>query len=195
MSSHVLFSSADVEWFTPRPLFDKLDSLYHFELDPCASQERLLCPMNFTSQENGLERNWSPSRAFVNPPYGRKVGLWFKKIAEEVSKGSLVVALVASRTETEWWQDYVEPGRLKGTIQIRFIRGRLHFGYPAYVKSDGTSVSACLEGSSKEPAGFPSAVILFPPFVFDDNLNVLGHNALEDTLHLKGILSPVSLTL
>jgi hypothetical protein len=38
--------------------------------------------------------------------------------------------LPANRTEQAWWQDYIEPGRREGRIEVRFMRGRLHFDTP-----------------------------------------------------------------
>ncbi len=38
--------------------------------------------------------------------------------------------LPANRTEQGWWQDYIEPARLRGTIETRFLRGRLRFDTP-----------------------------------------------------------------
>lgn len=62
-----------------------------------------------------------------------------KKAYEESKKGSIVVCLIPSRTDTKYWHDYI----FKYAYDIRFIRGRLKFG------------------DVKTPAPFPSAIIVF----------------------------------
>ena len=118
-----------LDWRTPKELYDKLDAEFAFDFDPCP------CDPQF----DGLEAEWGRSN-FVNPPYGREVVKWCRKALDESQKGKLVVMLVASRTDTAWWHDYV-----MNADEIRFIRGRLKFdGYPA---------SGC--------APFPSAIVIF----------------------------------
>ena len=39
----ILFSSASDDWSTPQDLFDRLDSEFHFDLDPCATAENSKC--------------------------------------------------------------------------------------------------------------------------------------------------------
>ena len=77
-------------------------------------------------------------RVFCNPPYGRGVVRWFQKAWKEiVVPGTVVVMLVHARTDTVWWQGYVQ-----GRAEVRFIPGRLHFG-------------------GKDRAPFPSAVVIY----------------------------------
>ncbi len=45
-------------------------------------------------------------KVFINPPYGRSIGLWVRKAFEESARGALVVCLLPARTDTRWWQDY-----------------------------------------------------------------------------------------
>ena len=61
---------------------------------------------------------------WLNPPYGRQIGRWVAKAAEEARKpGTTVVLLVPARTDTRWFHDY-----LYGNADLRFVRGRLKFG-------------------------------------------------------------------
>jgi len=88
---------------------------------------------------DGLVMPWG-QRNFVNPPYGRgpnSTGPWVKRGLEVSREGKLVVMLIASRTDTTWWHDYVMQAD-----EIRFIKGRLHF-------------------DDRGPAPFPSAVVIF----------------------------------
>ena len=53
-----LFSSATDEWETPQDLFDKLNSVFHFTLDVCASDENHKCAKYFTREQDGLKQSW-----------------------------------------------------------------------------------------------------------------------------------------
>lgn len=122
-----LFSSVDLNWQTPDNVYEELNKEFCFDYDPCPNQP-------FT---DGLNESWGKCN-FVNPPYGREVGKWLKKGYEEWQKGKTVVFLIASRTDTKWWHEYV----MKAT-EIRFIKGRLKFK------------------GAKNSAPFPSAIIIF----------------------------------
>lgn len=135
-----LFSSNSDEWETPREFFAQITERFGtLELDVCASKENAKCARFFSPEEDGLSQEWSPARCWMNPPYGRTIGLWMKKAYEESQKGALVVCLVPARTDTAWWHDYAALGK------VMFIRGRLKFG------------------NAKNSAPFPSAVVVFEP--------------------------------
>lgn len=132
----ILFSSKSYEWETPLAFFNALDEQYHFTLDVCATPQNAKCTAYYTRDQNGLEQEWH-GHCWMNPPYGRGIGAWVKKAYEAACMGALVVCLLPSRTDTAWWHEYCMKG------EIRFIRGRLKFG------------------GSKNPAPFPSAVVVF----------------------------------
>lgn len=132
-----LFTSKTDEWETPISLFNSLDAIWHYGLDPCATRENAKCPKFYTKEDNGLNMDWSRwGPVFMNPPYGRDVGLWIKKAWETSRKGTTVVCLLPARTDTAWFHDYC----LKGKVE--FLRGRLRFG-------------------GKGPAPFPSMIVTF----------------------------------
>jgi site-specific DNA-methyltransferase (adenine-specific) len=118
-----LFSSATDEWATPPAFFAKLNRLYGFTLDPCATPENATCSLYFTKEQDGLKQDWGTHRAFCNPPYGRQIGAWARKCFEASQKGALVVLFVPARTDTRWFHDWV-----MGKAAIRFYRGRFKFG-------------------------------------------------------------------
>ena len=134
MSVH--FSSKTDLWSTPQDFFDKLDEEFGFTLDPCATPENAKCDKFYTREDDGLSKDWSGERVFMNPPYGREIGGWVKKASEA---DALVVCLVPARTDTRWWHDFV----IGGGAEVRFIKGRLKFG------------------GAKNSAPFPSAVVIF----------------------------------
>lgn len=106
MSVH--FSSETNDWATPQDLYDKLNSVFSFTLDPCATDANHKCDRYFTEADDGLTQSWDGERVFMNPPYGREIGHWVKKASE--IKGGLVVCLVPARTDTRWWHDNVTGG-------------------------------------------------------------------------------------
>lgn len=143
-----------------------------FELDVCASSKNAkcyyYCGPPWESYDDGLEtdwhkpksvmvkggnskqllvmdtsvHNWRPKACWMNPPYGREIGKWVKKAYEESQKGCLVVALLPSRTDTQWFHTYIykKPG-----VETRMLKGRLKFG------------------GATNSAPFPSMVVIFRP--------------------------------
>lgn len=130
-----MFSSDTCEWSTPQELFDALNRVFNFTLDPCASPENAKCRAFYTVEDNGLGRDWGGHRVFMNPPYGKAISQWVKKAHDEANH-ALTVALLPARTDTRWWHLYCEN---------RFyvlLKGRVNF-------------------SGKGSAPFPSAIVLF----------------------------------
>lgn len=139
MVDKALFSSASCEWGTPARLFEKLNSIFNFNLDPCATLENAKCKMYFTKNDDGLSKKWF-GRVFCNPPYGRDISKWVNKAHDEFYCGNCeaVVLLLPSRTDTRYFHDYI-----LGKSEIIFLRGRLKFG------------------NSKNSAPFPSLLAIY----------------------------------
>ncbi|NCB45258.1 MAG: adenine methyltransferase [Clostridia bacterium] len=131
-----MFTSRTDEWGTPQYLFDELNEEFGFKTDVCALPWNTKCAKYFTPEQNGLLQEWR-GVCWMNPPYGRQIGLWVEKAYESSKNGATVVCLLPSRTDTAWWHDYCMKG------EIRLLRGRLKFG------------------DSKNSAPFPSAVVIF----------------------------------
>ena len=70
MNKDVLFSTGKTEWATPQDFFDKLNEEFHFDLDPCATDENHKCDTYFTQEQDGLKQDWDGYTVFCNPPYG-----------------------------------------------------------------------------------------------------------------------------
>ena len=58
MNTELMFSNKSPEWETPQDLFDALDRLHCFDLDPAATAENAKCEKFFTAADNGLAQNW-----------------------------------------------------------------------------------------------------------------------------------------
>ena len=139
--SPALFSSATENWATPQDIFDRMNHVFNFTLDPCADAENAKCTNFFTKYDDGLSKDWGGHRVFCNPPYGREAtGKWIKKCYEESRKpGTIVVALIPARTDTKWFHEYI----FKTSAEVYFVKGRLKFG------------------GSDNSAPFPSMIVIF----------------------------------
>ena len=136
----VLLSSNRHDWETPPDFFAELDKEFHFTLDPCAEPETAKCAKFYTKEDDGLAQNWGGQTVFCNPPYGRQLGKWIKKCAEE-SRHAKVVMLIPARTDTKAFHEYIYH-----KAEIRFIKGRLHFR---------------IDGQDQGRAPFPCMVVVF----------------------------------
>ena len=130
-------------WETPDEFFQKLNQEFNFTLDVCANKDNHKCDNYFSEVQDGLKQEWK-GICWMNPPYGREISKWIKKAFAESQKGAIVVCLIPSRTETDWWWDYCMRG------EIRFIHGRLKF--------KGRNTKGELVNY---PATFGSAIVIF----------------------------------
>ncbi|KKM26167.1 hypothetical protein LCGC14_1587550 [marine sediment metagenome] len=142
------------DWATPKALFDQLwQEFGGFDLDPCGQPELHysawkiahhggICYDGSTAALDGLTQPW-PGKVYMNPPYGKQVGLWVAKAVSEVRTGNaeLVAALLKATTDVKWWHEYVE-----GIVTPRFIQGRLKFG------------------GQPGPAPFPSVIVVWTKY-------------------------------
>lgn len=58
MNRELMFSSNTDEWYTPMDFFKLLDDEFHFNLDPCATDENHKCEKYFTKETDGLLQKW-----------------------------------------------------------------------------------------------------------------------------------------
>lgn len=134
-----LFSSNSEEWETPQELYNKLDAIFKFHLDPCATEKNAKCFYYYTKERDGLSQNWGGMKVFCNPPYGRTIGKWIKKAFETFNTyHETIVLLLPARTDTKWFHDYIY-----NKSEIIFLKGRLHFN------------------NSKNAAPFPSMIVIY----------------------------------
>ena len=138
MIDNALFTSNSDEWATPQDVYDMLDKEFNFDLDPCATEENHKCEKYYTTETDGLLKEWGGYRVFCNPPYSN-IAAWVEKAFRETrNDNTLVVLLIPARTDTRYFHDFIYQ-----RTEIRFIKGRLKFG------------------DSKNSAPFPSMVVIF----------------------------------
>lgn len=132
MNTDLLFSSNSNGWQTPNDLYKQLNDEFHFTLDPCCQEYNHKCNKYYTPETDGLMQSWEGETVFVNPPYGKEIGLWVQKCYEESLKPyTTVVMLIPARTDTRWFHNYIYQ---KPNVEVRFIKGRLKFFDPCNVK-------------------------------------------------------------
>lgn len=138
----VIFSSKTDNWSTPQFLFDSLNSVFNFNLDPCADKFNHKCDFYFDKDLDGLSQSWAGFRVFCNPPYGRTISKWvYKSYISSFLDNTVIVLLLPVRTDTKWFHDFII-----NDSYIYFIKGRLKFG------------------DSKNNAPFPSMVVVYDRF-------------------------------
>src|SRR4029077_12673434 len=115
----VYHRSLTTEWETPQAFFDRLNAEFGFTLDVAAQHGNAKCLYYFTEAEDGLTQPWV-GVCWLNPPYGKAIGLWIAKAAQSAQEGATIVCLVPVRTDTRWWQRYCLP-----PTEVRFVPGRL----------------------------------------------------------------------
>lgn len=136
-----MFTSDTPEWYTPKRVVDAVvAALGAIDLDPCADAGKgIPASAHYTQADDGLSQQWR-GRIYMNPPYGREIGAWVDKLAEEFEYGNVAeaIALVPARTDTSWWAHLP-------AAMVCFVTGRLSFS------------------GHENPAPFPSAVCYLGP--------------------------------
>lgn len=111
-------------WETPQSLFDEACTLYNVapSLDVCATRQNKKCTSFFSKRDNALGKPWTKS-FYMNPPYGRKMDVWIEYAYEQHKKHNVTgMALVFSKTETQWWHNFVQD-----KAEVHFIKGRVRY--------------------------------------------------------------------
>lgn len=136
-----------VEWYTPPAIVAACGGPEGFDLDPCTpAHGRLPCQTarkRLTPVEDGLATPWDPADfVWLNPPYGRGIGDWMRKLADHPGGG---VALVPANTDPRWAHETVF-GHPRATA-VLFMQSRIRF-YDA-------------SGAEGKPASFGSMFVAY----------------------------------
>jgi hypothetical protein len=125
-------------WLTPPYI---IKALGRFDLDPCTPPVMpwSTASRRYTKADDGLASPWA-GRVWMNPPYGRDVILWMRKLAAH-GRGT---ALIFARTETAAFKETV----WSAASGVLFLYGRINFCTP-----DGVQ--------SKNSAGAPSCLVAY----------------------------------
>jgi hypothetical protein len=113
-----LETGSSVEWYSPPEIFEALGLT--FDLDPCAPPGGLpwVPAKRFYSRaDDGLAQPWD-GRVWLNPPYGKGINFWMRKLAAHGDG----IAFVHARTSTVWWRE-----ALASATAICFVAGGVRF--------------------------------------------------------------------
>lgn len=136
----VHFSSETPEHYTPAEIIEAaIACMGGIDLDPCSNSHEapnVPAARHYTAADDGLAQRWFGC-VYMNPPYGREIEEWVDKLVSEYEHGGVseAIALVPSRTDTQWWLKLRE-------YHVCLVEGRLKF----------------LGSGKGDPAPFPSAV-------------------------------------
>ena len=126
-------SSKSSEYGTPIELYQKLNKIFNFQLDPATTEDNPLgTGIYFTKEHDGLSYPWNRN-TFINPPFGKGVNEWIKKMNKESSdynREYVYVMLLPARTETSYFQDLIMNQKDSDFSRIYLLRGRLKFINP-----------------------------------------------------------------
>lgn len=142
-------SSVNDKWQTPLEVLKAVFNILGvIDLDPAspgADKTVVEAGHYFTEADNGLVQPWQARTVYLNPPYGRTIGQWTRKLSAEYETGNTMefVTLLPARVDTRWWDNFVTHDMI-----VCFIDHRLKFLNAEYAEED--------------PAMFPSALIYGP---------------------------------
>ena len=144
---HEKVVSKSVEWYTPAWIFEALGLC--FDLDVCSPGADVVpwIPAGrcFVPPVDGLSEDWGIGSVWMNPPYGRGIVRWVERFLMHGNG----VALLPSRTDTDWFQSLMP--RSSGLL---FLRGRVGFvAGGGVVKSGGNVVGSVLVACGWRCAG------------------------------------------
>jgi hypothetical protein len=102
----VLFSSKSVEYYTPADIVARVQAvLGEIDLDPCSDPgHHIPAKQHFTRKDNGLAKPWR-GRVYLNPPYGKQIADFIKKLISEYKSGQVTeaIALLPDHTMRRWF--------------------------------------------------------------------------------------------
>jgi hypothetical protein len=150
MSAGRQSNSPKKDWNTPPKYINAILEFWpSIDLDPCSNEYSLVpAKVEFKLPENGLNKDWSYERIYVNPPYGRnsedKTSLfdWFAKGIESNKKYNCeLIYLIPVATNTKHFKDLI----FKEFSCICFLNDtRLRFYNQGNEDSKGAPMACCL---------------------------------------------------
>lgn len=139
------------DWETPRWFFEKLNSVFGFTLDVCATAANRKAESFYDLQMDGLKQNWqTDGAAWCNPPFSRNSDFVSKAI-EESKTGQTIVLLMPARTDTKYYHQAMNSPNLTHRLDVA---GRLQFNEEnAEFNSNFATMLLIFNGSEKIAKG------------------------------------------
>lgn len=126
------------DWETPADLFTKLDAEFGFTLDAAANETNRKCErwlegpcdprivpagdVNWLICQCGICSDWMDHTVWLNPPYGREIGVWVMKCLASARAGATVMALLPANPDTVWFRTVWDSAH-----EVRFLSKRVQF--------------------------------------------------------------------
>ena len=139
--------SGNVEWYTPKPLVDRVRSFYNgnIDLDPAscryANENIVNANVYFTQEHNGLNHPWF-GNVWVNHPYGvTNNRLWSKKIVEmsRLEAVDHITGICFASTSEPWCFDLISNANA-----ICILSPRINFVSPEGIAAESTQKGSLL---------------------------------------------------
>jgi hypothetical protein len=149
----VHFSSQSIECYTPLEIVGRVLEVFgEIDLDPCSNsheEPNIPARSHYTQDDNGLSRQWH-GRVYMNPPYGRELSDWIGHLRDEYKAGRVTeaIALVPSRTDTEWFRKVREYPRCFIFGRLRFIGQENSAPFPSMLVYMGDNLESFVEAFS-----------------------------------------------
>lgn len=151
-------NKSSIVWLTPPSILDLFPLA---DTDPCAAPEPrpwATAKTMMVEADDGLSKEWSGT-IWLNPPYGKNMDKWMKKMALH-GQG---FAITYARTDTRWFHDWVAPY----ASAIFFFKGRLKFHRPCGSVGAASTAPHMLIAYSSQSADLLAAIdvpgILYRP--------------------------------
>ena len=116
-------------WRTPRWLFDKLDGVFDFDFDMCASDDNHLCSNYFTASDDATtaELPTNARSIFCNPPFsGKTKQKLLERAPEIVQSGRRIVFVLPADLSNIFFYDLI----YRHADRVLVINGRIGYGDP-----------------------------------------------------------------
>lgn len=103
------------DWRTPSWFFEKINSVFDFQVDGASDGSNNLLPEFHTEGTcNGIRNeDYANRRVFINPPFNQlSDGYWFQDVVKQLRNPDnlgLVAILCPVRPETRYWHELVWP--------------------------------------------------------------------------------------
>jgi hypothetical protein len=133
--SHWESSGRSDEWYTPKYIFDALET--GFDIDVAAPVDRTFCvvPAREFITSDSLSKSWI-GYVWMNPPFGGRNGIfpWIQKMYHNYNG----IALTPDRTSAPWWQ-----WAAHHSDAVLFINGKVKF-----IRPDGSTGDSPSSGTT-----------------------------------------------
>lgn len=101
-----LLSSDSPDWCTPTEVLDPVRAFAAIRFDPFSNAGSIVgATESISLPTDSLSLEWPlDGLIWCNPPYGRKLARYARKISEQARRGAEILTLVPARVDTRWWK-------------------------------------------------------------------------------------------